>query len=168
MGDNGGHPENRSENLPLRDYKWSFYEGGIRVPFLASYPGVFPAGIDYSKPVSLLDIFPTIAALTGIKPPAGLDGVNLTSFVNGDNAASPHEALYFSMNGAGAVRQDQWKLVLARNGVSQLFDLSKDVSEKHNLAPTEPDRVKELTKKWQAWQAQMPAGTPKGKTKSAE
>jgi arylsulfatase A-like enzyme len=168
VGDNGGHPENRSENLPLRDYKWSFYEGGIRVPFLVSYPGVFPAGVEYSKPVSSLDIFPTIAALTGIKLPAGLDGVNLTSFVNGDNVASPHEALYFSMNGAGAVRQEQWKLVLARNGASQLFNLSKDVSEKHDLAPREPERVKELTQKWQAWHAQMPAITPKGKDKNAE
>jgi arylsulfatase A-like enzyme len=161
LGDNGGHPENRSENLPLRDYKWSFYEGGIRVPFLASYPGVFPAGVEYSKPVSSLDIFPTIAALTGIKPPAGLDGVNLTTFVKGENAATPHDALYFSMNGAGAVRQEQWKLVLTRNGAPQLFDLSKDVSEKHDLAPIESERVKEMTKKWQAWQAQMPAKAPK-------
>ena len=155
VGDNGGHPENRSENLPLRDYKWSFYEGGIRVPFLASYPGVFSAGVEYSKPVSSLDIFPTIVALTGIDPPARLDGVDLTSFVNGDNAASPHEALYFSMNAVGAMRQEQWKLVLERNGPPQLFDLSKDVSEKIDLAPTESERVKKMTQKWQAWHAQM-------------
>lgn len=106
--------------------------------------------------MSSLDIFPTIVALTGIDPPARLDGVDLTSFVNGDNAASPHEALYFSMNAAGAMRQEQWKLVLERNGPPQLFDLSKDVSEKHDLAPTESERVKKMTQKWQAWHAQMP------------
>lgn len=76
--DNGAHPENRSENLPLRDYKWTLYEGGIRVPFFGVYPGVFPAGLEYHEPVSTLDIFPTCAALCGAKAPSNLDGVDLT------------------------------------------------------------------------------------------
>ena len=70
FADNGGHPENRSENLPLRDYKWTVYEGGIHVPFIAAYPGVFPAGLTFEHPVSSMDIFPTCTALAGIKPPA--------------------------------------------------------------------------------------------------
>ncbi|MCX7392282.1 MAG: hypothetical protein NTX02_13995 [Planctomycetia bacterium] len=60
------------------------------------------------------------------------------------------------MNAVGAMRQEQWKLVLERNGPPQLFDLSKDVSEKIDLAPTESERVKKMTQKWQAWHAQMP------------
>lgn len=166
FGDNGGHPENRSNSLPLRDYKWSLYEGGIRVPFLAAYPGVFPAGLSYAHPVSTLDILPTVAALTGAKPPAQLDGVNLTPFLIGRQKTPPHAALFFSIGGFGAVRQDQWKLVLAPDGTPALFDLVRDFEEKRDLASTEPDRVKELTAKWKSWRAQMPAPVPPaGKTK---
>ncbi len=168
FADNGGHPENRGENLPLRDYKWTLYEGGIRVPFFASFPGVFPAGLEYTKPVSTMDIFPTVAALAGVKPPAGLDGVNLTPFLKEGNTASPHDALFFAINRLGAVRQDPWKLVMEPGSAPQLFDLSKDVEEKHDLAATETERVKELTEKWKAWKAQMPAAKPNGKAKDAK
>lgn len=156
FADNGGHPENRSENLPLRDYKWSVYEGGIRVPFLAAYPGVFPAGLTFTNPVSTLDIFPTVTALAGVKPPTNLDGVDLTPFLQGRKTASPHEALFFSIGGKAAVRQSQWKLVVEPNGKPHLFDLATDVAEQHDLALTETNRVTELTAKWQTWQAQMP------------
>ena len=167
FADNGAHPENRSENLPLRDYKWTVYEGGIRVPFLAAYPGVFPAGLTFSKPVSSLDIFPTVTALAGIKPPAGLDGVNLTPYLKGVNTASPHDALFFSMGGAGAVRQDRWKLFLEPDGRAHLYDLEKEVEEKHDLAATETKVVKELTEKWKTWNAQMPhSGGRRAKAKA--
>lgn len=159
FGDNGGHPENRSNSLPLRDYKWSLFEGGIRVPFLAAYPGVFPAGLSYDHPVSTLDIFPTVAALTGVKAPAALDGVNLLPFLQGTPTGAPHAALFFSIGGFGAVRQDQWKLMLSPTGVPSLYDLAHDVEEKHDLAPLHPDRVAELTTKWKAWFAGMPAPT---------
>ena len=156
FADNGGHPENRSENLPLRDYKWSVYEGGIRVPFLAAYPGVFPAGLVYTNPISSLDIYPTVAALAGVPPPTNLDGVNLTPFLTGRKQTEPHDALFFSMDRAEAVRQGKWKLVLAADGTSHLFDLERDVAEQHDLANVEADRVKELTARWHAWAAQMP------------
>jgi len=171
FADNGGHPENRSESLPLRDYKWTLYEGGIRVPFLAAYPGVFPAGLTFNQPVSSLDIFPTVAALAGVSPPAGLDGVNLTPFLKGEKTTAPHDALYFRFAGNGAVRQGDWKLVLEPNGTPHLFDLVKDVEEKHDLATTQPDRVKDLRAKWQAWNAQLPfekKGAASGNKKSGE
>ena len=163
FGDNGGHPENRSESVPLRDYKWSLYEGGIRVPFLASYPGVFPAGLTFAHPVSTLDIFPTVTALTGTTPPANLDGVNLAPFLTGQKTTAPHDALFFSINGLGAVRSDRWKLVLATDGTPELFDLSRDLAEKNNLAPAQPDRVKALREKWQAWHSRLPAPPLGGK-----
>jgi len=167
FADNGGHPENRSENLPLRDYKWTVYEGGIRVPFIAAYPGVFPAGVEYSNPVCSFDIFPTCCALAGVKPPEGLDGVNLTPFLRGEKTSAPHDCLFFDLLGMGAVRQGRWKLVLHLQGPTQLFDLSTDVEEKHDLADSQPALVKELTAKWKEWNAQMPRGPRAKKDKPA-
>ena len=166
FADNGGHPENRSENLPLRDYKWSVYEGGIRVPFLAAYPGVFPAGLVFEYPVSSLDIFPTVAALAGVNPPAGLDGVDLTPYLKRENLAAPHNALFFSIDGNRAVREGRWKLVQEPGGAPHLFDLESDVGEKHDLALLEADRVTNLLAKWHAWHAQMPTLPAKGDPKA--
>jgi arylsulfatase A-like enzyme len=169
FADNGGHPENRSENLPLRDYKWTVHEGGIRVPFLAAYPGVFPAGLTFAQPVSTLDIFPTVAALAGVPPPAGTEGVNLTPFLKGEKTTAPHDALYFKVGGKGAVRQEEWKLVMEPHSAPLLFDLVNDKEEKNDLASAQPERVKDLTAKWQAWNAQMPGeqkGRASGKKKS--
>lgn len=163
FADNGAHPENRSENGVLRDYKWSHFEGGIRVPFLAAYPGVFPAGLEYSNPVSTLDVFPTVTALAGITPPASLDGVNLTPFLKGEDKAPPHANLFFHTTKHGAVRQAQWKLVLAQDGRSELFDLAKDAEEKHDISSREPDRVKLLAKTWQDWKARMANPPPPAK-----
>ncbi|MEI6820270.1 MAG: sulfatase, partial [Verrucomicrobiota bacterium] len=100
--------------------------------------------------------------------PQNLDGVNLAPFLKGEKSTSPHDALFFSITGSGAVRQDQWKLVLAPNGKAQLFDLANDLEEKHDLSATEANRVKELTDKWNAWHAQMPPVPPKGKAKNEE
>jgi len=157
FADNGAHPENRSENGPLRDYKWTHFEGGVRVPFLAAYPGVFPEGLIYAEPVSTLDIFPTIAALAGIEPPRGLDGVDLTPYLKREKSTPPHEALYFQTSGLGngAIREGRWKLVLDK-GEPKLFDLASDLGETTNLADQERERVATLTKKWSAWKAQMP------------
>ncbi|MEY3897694.1 MAG: Arylsulfatase precursor [Verrucomicrobiota bacterium] len=168
-GDNGGHPENRSENTPLRDYKWTLYEGGIRVPFFAVYPAVFPAGLEFKHPVSTLDIFPTLAALTGAKTPADLDGINLTPYLTGEMDHPPHDELYFGIKSwgniyQGAMRQGDWKLVLTDGANQQLYNLSNDVGEKNNLASVETERVTELTKKWKAWQTRIPP--PPGKVKA--
>ncbi len=157
FGDNGGHPENRSENLPLRDYKWSMYEGGIRVPFIAAYPGVFPAGLTFSQPVSSMDIFATCAAQSGSKVPGNLDGIDLTPHLTGIKKSPPHEALFFSLGGDGAVRMDQWKLVLIKGEPTQLFDLTVDEGEKHNLATSNPELVASLTERWKNWYKEMPA-----------
>lgn len=151
FADNGGHPEVRSENLPLRDYKWNLYEGGIRVPFLGRYPAKWPAGHDFAAPVSSLDILPTCLAAAGVPAPTGLDGVDLTPFVRGDQAASPHEALYFSIAKQAAVRAGKWKYVRDQQGGQHLFDVDADVSESKDLATAEPARVKKFAADWEAW-----------------
>lgn len=163
FSDNGGHPENRSENGALRDYKWSHYEGGIRVPFFAAYPGVFPAGLAYDKPVSTLDILPTVTALAGLNPPDGLDGVSLVPHLKGEREGSPHKSLFFLTCFEGALIQDQVKLVVRPNGLAELYDLSKDLGEGDNLAAKDPERASELLAAWKAWRAQMPEYRPRGK-----
>ncbi len=160
FGDNGAHPENRSENLPLRDYKWTDYEGGIRVPFFVVYPGVFPARLDFKQPVCTFDIFPTLMALTGIKPPANLDGVNLVPYITGKSKSAPHDALFFSFEKAGAVRQGNWKLVLKYNEQTELYDLSKDIKEKNNLASKNQKLVNELMIKWKDWAKKTKVTSP--------
>ena len=161
FADNGAHIENRSENLPLRDYKWSVYEGGIRVPFFAVYPGVFPSGLEYKQPVSTLDIFSTCVALAGVEAPPTLEGVNLTPYIQGKIRKAPHDALYFSFQNLGAIRQDKWKLVMESDGSKHLYDLSKDIEELNDQALNQPLLVKELNAKWETWYSQMPVNKAK-------
>ena len=157
FGDNGGHPEVRSENTPLRDYKWNLFEGGIRVPFLARYPAKWPAGRDFTQPVSALDILPTCLAATGVPAPAGLDGVDLTPFLRGEKPEAPHDHLYFSIAKQAAVRAGKWKYVRDQQGGQHLFDLEADVSESKDLATTEQARLKELADRWEAWNTKVRA-----------
>jgi arylsulfatase A-like enzyme len=157
FGDNGGHPEVRSENTPLRDYKWNLFEGGIRVPFLVRYPAKWPAGRDFTHPVSALDILPTCLAAAGVPAPAGLDGVDLTPFLRGEKPEAPHDHLYFSIAKQAAVRAGKWKYVRDQQGGQHLFDVEADVSESKDLAATEPARLNELADRWEAWNAKVRA-----------
>jgi len=157
FGDNGGHPELRSENIPLRDYKWNLFEGGIRVPFLARYPAKWSAGRDFTHPVSSLDILPTCLAAAGVPAPAGLDGVDLTPFIRGDKPEAPHDHLYFSIAKQAAVRAGKWKYVRDQQGGQHLFDVEADVSESKDLAAAEPARLKELAARWEAWNLKVRA-----------
>ena len=155
FSDNGGHPESRSENGALRGYKWSVYEGGVRVPFFAAFPGVLPAGARYAGPVSTLDIFPTVMELAGIQLPPGLDGVSLLPYLKAEKAGPPHESLFFFSGGRGAMIQDPWKLVVLPDKSAELYDLSKDLGEAHDLAATETDRVQAMMAQLKEWKAQL-------------
>ena len=97
LSDNGG-TEETGNNAPMRGYKSSYHEGGIRVPFLASWPARWPQGIVYEPPVSSMDIAATAVNLAGspsIDPDRPLDGVNLDPYLRGEVAGEPHEALYW-------------------------------------------------------------------------
>jgi arylsulfatase A-like enzyme len=157
FADNGGHPELRSENLPLRDYKWNLYEGGIRVPFLARYPAKWPAGRAFAPPVSSLDILPTCLAAAGMPAPAGLDGVDLTPYVRDGLKTPPHADLFFAIAKQAAVRSGKWKYVRDQQGGQHLFDLDADVGETKDLASSEPDKLKELASRWEAWNTKVRA-----------
>jgi arylsulfatase A-like enzyme len=116
FSDNGGPISvTHSSNTPLRGAKGQVYEGGIRVPFLVSWPGHLPAGKDFAAPVSSLDVFATAVALAQAKVPEqhSLGGVNLLPYLSGEKSGAPHERLFWRTGGGAkfAIREGDWKLV---------------------------------------------------------
>jgi len=165
FSDNGGSGRkpffayNTGINTPLRGDKSQTLEGGIRVPFFVAWPGKLSAGKTYEQPVSALDILPTASALAGAKTAPNLDGVNLLPYLTGEKSEAPHAALYWRFGPQKAIRQGNWKLVSWRDFEAktesgwQLYDVSKDVGEKNDLAAANPEIVARLTADWDAWNA---------------
>jgi arylsulfatase A-like enzyme len=154
--DNGGTP--RSDNTPLRGHKGSTWEGGMRVPTIAWYPGKIPSGKSTDQITSMMDLVPTVAALTGASlPEKKIDGGNLWPILSGQpGATSPHDVFfYFKGLNLEAVRHGSMKLHLtapaagkaekAHSAGPALYDLTKDISESNNLAESHPEIVSKLT-----------------------
>jgi arylsulfatase A-like enzyme len=158
ISDNGGAPNNHSNNAPLRGHKHQDFEGGVRVPFLVCWPAKLKAGGTFDAPVSALDILPTALAAAGIDLPSDrpLDGRDLLPLFSG--TARPEPRNLFWCNGAAggwwAVRSSDWKLV-AQKGKVHLFNLQKDPSETKDLAAQVPERVAELTRLHDDWLREM-------------
>lgn len=157
LSDNGG-PEmaNASNNGPLRGQKGHVYEGGIRVPFLVSWPGVLPEGKEYHQPVSSLDIATTAleTAVVPVTKEAKLDGINLIPYLAGKRKESPHGALFWRKeNGkAWAVRAGSLKLLKVESSPKMLlYDLSKDIGETNDLTKAQPEDVKRLKALYDQW-----------------
>lgn len=162
ISDNGGPISvTPSSNAPLRGAKGAVLEGGIRVPFLVSWPAKLPRGKDYAQPVIQLDFFATAAAAGGAALPAGvkLDGVNLIPFLAGDIAGAPHERLFWRTGGGDqiAVRAGDWKWMRRQNAAPELYDLARDIGETTDLAAKEPAKAAELEKAALAWNAGLVA-----------
>jgi arylsulfatase B len=153
LSDNGGPTkELTSRNDPLRGGKGELWEGGIRVPFIVSWPGRITPRTD-ATPVISLDATATALALAGISaPPTPLDGVNLWPLLSGKSTAAPHSALYWRVGERHAIRQGDWKL-LRQRGAWQLYDLAHDVGEQTDRATTEPARTQALAALWETWNA---------------
>lgn len=159
LSDNGGRTDG-ADNRPLRGHKGMLFEGGIRVPFLLSWPDRLPRGTAYQQPVSALDIFPTALAAAGAGPPAGqaLDGVDLSPYLTGAAGGSPHDALYWrALGGQGwAVRNRRYKLMRrSATGQIHLFDLEADPNERRDVAAERPEVARELRELYERWNAQM-------------
>lgn len=156
--DNGGPMDkNGSSNYPFCGVKATQFEGGIRVPGLIAWPGTLPAGAVYDDPAITLDLIPTFVKAGGGDPASleGLDGVDLLPFLTGANKARPHQTLYWKMEGRGAIRDGDWKLLRFPDRPAELFNLAEDPSEQSNLASAHPERVKALFKKLFAWELEL-------------
>lgn len=150
-----------SLNDPWIGEKGMLTEGGIRVPFVVSWPGVVPKGKVYDQPVSSLDIAATAVALAGQPNDRKLDGVNLVPFLCGQQSVAPHEALFWRFWNQAAVRAGPWKYLVAGNAAEYLFDLSTDENETRNLIKTHPELAAQLKAKLTDWTRQLkPPGLP--------
>ena len=174
ISDNGGiEPQNASLNTPLRGKKGDTYDGGIRTPFLAQWPGTLPAGKIYPQPVSSLDVLPTALAVAQAQPLAGVtpDGVNLMPYLTGKNPAAPHAQLFWRWTFKGvpkrAVRAGDWKWVHVGNAPAELYRIQPDLSESANLAASESAKAAELAAAYEAWAAPFPPIAPEDNTGGA-
>jgi arylsulfatase A-like enzyme len=151
-----------SLNDPLVGEKGMLSEGGIRVPFLVSWPAALPRGVEYHEPVISLDVAATSVAVAGLSPAPALDGVNLVPYLTGQMEGSPHEVLFWRFWEQSAVRMGDWKFLKA--GPREfLFDLSSKDPEKENLIDQHPDKVNELRAKLADWAGELfVPGIPEG------
>jgi len=150
--DNGPHSEGGHKheyfdaNGPLRGFKRDLYEGGIRVPAIACWPGKISPGSQSSEPLAFYDFLPTACEVAGVKPPKDTDGVSFlpTLFGNPDEQTH-HDYLYWKYGKKEAVRQGEWKAVrLAPDRHIELYDLNADIGESQDVADRHPDIVARL------------------------
>jgi arylsulfatase A-like enzyme len=165
LNDNGGPEGPARSNAPLRGFKSTYWEGGVRVPFIASWPARLPKGERYNQPVSSLDLLPTaVAAAGGIpNPDWNLDGVNLLPFWRGERDSAPHETLFWRFWRVSAVRRGPWKLIRVADDPLQserelilpliLVNIDDDVAESTNIAIDNPGKTAELLKALEAWES---------------
>jgi arylsulfatase A-like enzyme len=169
FSDNGGQLLYSADNTPLRAGKGTLYEGGVRVPFLVSWPGTLAEGTTYDEPVIALDIFATGLAVAGVSPPKGVkfDGVDLLPHLTGKVKTPPHERLFWRTLQEGqvthAVREARWKVVRVGQKPAELYDLAADIGESKNLAAEKPDVLKGLTAAIDAWDKEMAPSASTGK-----
>jgi arylsulfatase A-like enzyme len=170
LADNGGPTASTtSKNGPLRGFKATTLEGGVRVPFLMQWKEKLPGGKTCDLPVIQLDLLPTVLAAAGgaLDPGWKLDGVNLLPYLTGENAARPHETLYWRFGEQWAVRHGDWKLVASRidGKEPRLFNLAEDLGEAKDLLAAQADKAKELRALWDRWNAEQSSAlwTPRRK-----
>lgn len=160
IGDNGAPLKdgawNGSLNTPLTGEKGMLTDGGIRTPFVATWPGTLPAGRTYEQPVINLDVAATAAAIAGLPADPVLDGVNLIPFVRGEKTGAPHEALYWRWRSQAAIRADHWKLILLGPEQRFLFDLDSPEGETRNRLADFPAVAAALEAKLRTWDATLP------------
>ncbi len=139
-------------SLPLRGHKHTVYDGGVRLPTVMHWPkGGLVGGKKWTGLCGALDMFPTLMAMTESKMPETrpLDGKNIWPALR-DNNASPVESYYWIWHDEDALRTAQWKLhrFFHRH---ELYDISKDETEANNVADANPEVVKSLAAKMNAW-----------------
>jgi arylsulfatase A-like enzyme len=169
LSDNGGAPQNYSDNRPLRSGKYEVFEGGNRTPLFIRWPaGGVRAGAHGDIVVSALDLVPTILAATraDYTPKLPLDGENLLPLLRGQ----PHQIkadrrLYWRYGPyQAALRAGDWKIVQFGVGENkhpawELYNLARDPGETRDLAAAEPARLRALVAEFEAWDRSLPPAT---------
>lgn len=154
LSDNGGVLGDGANNGPWRSEKQHVYEGGIRVPLAARWPGRIRPGSSSDRQVMAMDLFPTLLQAAGAAPHPGIDGVGFLPTLLGDTVAGPERDLYFvrreGWDAYGgktieAIRRGKWKLIQdSPYAPLELYDLEVDPRETTNLVAREPAKVREL------------------------
>ena len=139
-----------SLNDPYIGEKGMLSEGGIRVPFIVSWPKGLPKGLVYDNPVSSLDVAATSVALAGLESNKALDGVNLIPYLSGVKNGEPHEALYWRFWSQSAIRMGDWKFLKAGSR-EFLFNVETDDHENKNLIGAHPYKAKSMKKLLENW-----------------
>ena len=157
--DNGPHQEggHRMEyfdsNGQFRGMKRDLYEGGVRVPTIANWPGVIKPGRQSAHVSAFQDIMPTFAELAGTKCPK-TDGISMAPTLTGKGTQKKHAHLFWEFyegGGKKAVLKGKWKGIRLNtfrkpDGPIELYDISKDISEQKDLAPEHPDIIADMAK----------------------
>ena len=163
--DNGG--EWLSRNNPFFGRKAQLYEGGIRVPAIIRWPGRVPAGTVSSQVGITMDLTASILVATGapVPPEARLEGINLFPTIAANGKPVPR-TLFWRVNNGGinqrAVRDGDWKLLLEGGARMSLFDLSKDLGERNDLAASNTAVVRQLVQQLLAWEKDVDAEAKAG------
>lgn len=178
LSDNGGIEHEQSgrvvtSNRPLRGEKGTLYEGGIRIPAIARWPGRVPPGSECHTPAITMDVYPTLTELGDVQPLAGQpqDGVSLAAMLRNPEAKIARDTLFWHLphyhhgTPASAIRQGGWKLIeFYETDSVQLYRLDSDPSEERDLAAAEPAKVAKLRADLAEWRtqvnAQMPVANP--------
>ena len=147
-------------NQPYRGWKLTFFEGGLRVPYVAKWPGHIAPGTQYKQPVSNIDILPTVLAAAGAKLPTDrvVDGVNLLPFLTKAPAGvQADRPLFWRAGSYRAMQQNGWKLIASEHPKKNwLFNLREDPTERNNLAGKQTAKLTEMTAQLVAHHAPMP------------
>jgi len=165
-----------TDNAPLRSGKGSLYEGGTRVPFIVTWPGVVPAGTSCAEPTIHVDLYPTLLEITGAAAPQHvLDGESLLTLFRNPEEHLAREAIYQHFPGylgagkdtwrttpVSVIQAGRWKLLeFLEDGRLELYDLEADIGESRNLAAEQPDRAGELHARLVAWRREVGAKMPR-------
>lgn len=182
FSDNGGYGP-ATDMDPLKGYKGTYYEGGIRVPFFVKWPGVVKAGTQSETPIIGVDVYPTLCEMVGAALPKGQaqDGVSLVPLLRGDRVSMDNRSLYwhfpaylqsyavtdeqrdilFRSRPCSIIRVGDWKLhQYFESGDLELYNLKTDIGETRNLAKTNSEKAKELLTQLEAWRARLKAPVP--------
>jgi arylsulfatase A len=150
----------------LRGTKNTLFEGGVRVPFIARWPGHIPPGTIRDDFLSGLELFPSLLAVARVPSPSAIiyDGFNMLPVLEGRAHSARRdffwEHVFLQVHGRAA-RAGHWKWVESTQG-SGLFDLMTDLSETRDLSLHRPAVLKGMKERWSAWKKQMDEAEPRG------